>query len=202
MDNTVYKKIYAEPPINKKEILRYAGVGKDIGELDGLIGECISELEGQLFYKVCYRVFPISFDGDAIDLGFCRSESRSLKINLEGCEYILLFAATVGMNIDRAIVKYSAVSPAKAFVFQAIGAERIESLCDVFCRDIQVLSSERGFFTRPRFSAGYGDFALEYQKEIFAALDCYRQIGVSLNDSLLMSPTKSVTAIIGMRKKA
>ena len=36
------------------------------------------------------------------------------------------------------------------------------------------------------------------QKDIFAALDCPRKISLSLNESLLMSPSKSVTAIIGI----
>lgn len=53
-------------------------------------------------------------------------------------------------------------------------------------------------YTRPRFSPGYGDLPINMQKDIFAALDCPRKIGLSLNESLLMSPSKSVTAIIGV----
>ena len=42
---------------------------------------------------------------------------------------------------------------------------------------------------------------LEKQKDIFALLDCNRQIGISLNESLLMTPSKSVTAIFGISDK-
>ena len=56
-------------------------------------------------------------------------------------------------------------------------------------------------FFKPRFSPGYGDLSLEVQKEIFSLLDCPRKIGVSLGDSLLMTPSKSVTAIIGYGTK-
>jgi cobalamin-dependent methionine synthase I len=49
-----------------------------------------------------------------------------------------------------------------------------------------------------RFSAGYGDLPLELQRDIFGALDCQRKIGVTLNESLLMSPSKSVSAIVGI----
>ena len=80
-------------------------------------------------------------------------------------------------------------------MFQSIGAERIETLCDAFCKDI---SSELGVTLKPRFSAGYGDLPLEAQKDIFRVLDCSKKIGLTLNDSLLMSPTKSVTAIVGI----
>ena len=44
-------------------------------------------------------------------------------------------------------------------------------------------------FTRPRFSPGYGDLPLTVQKDFFRVLDCTRKIGLSLNDSLLMSPS-------------
>ena len=51
----------------------------------------------------------------------------------------------------------------------------------------------------PRFSPGYGDFPLDCQKDIFAALDC-GSIGLTLNDNLFMTPSKSVTAVIGVRE--
>ena len=50
-----------------------------------------------------------------------------------------------------------------------------------------------------RFSPGYGDLPLEFQREIFRALDVPRRIGVSLGSSCLMSPSKSVTAIVGIK---
>ena len=80
-------------------------------------------------------------------------------------------------------------------MLQAIGAERLESFCDIFCRDISCEYNEK---LRPRVSPGYGDIPLSMQKEIFSALDCSRKIGLSLNASLLMTPTKSVTAIVGI----
>lgn len=60
------------------------------------------------------------------------------------------------------------------------------------------MSKELDVRLKPRFSAGYGDLPLEVQKDIFRVLDCPRKIGLTLNDSLLMSPTKSVTAIVGI----
>ncbi|MBQ8338848.1 MAG: Vitamin B12 dependent methionine synthase activation subunit, partial [Clostridia bacterium] len=144
--------------------------------------ECIDEVKGKLVYNVCYREFDISSDGSSLDLGFTRTESQALKRNLSGCESILLFAATVGMEIDRLIARYSAVSCTKALLLQAIGAERIESLCDEFCRQISEEKAKLGLKVRPRFSVGYGDLPLEAQREIFAVLDCPRKIGLTLND--------------------
>ena len=83
---------------------------------------------------------------------------------------------------------------------QAIGSERVESRCVAFEGEIKdELREARGEISfRPRFSPGYGDLSLELQRDIFRLLDCQRQIGVTLGDSLLMSPSKSVTAIIGV----
>ena len=114
---------------------------------------------------------------------------------MRGCKRAVVFAATVGIGLDRLIAKYGRLSPSKALMLQAIGAERIEALCDAFCAE---LAAKLDCKLRPRFSPGYGDFPITAQKELFAVLDCTRQIGVTLNDSLLMSPTKSVTAIVGI----
>lgn len=200
MVNTVFVRAYRAPDFDKKEILRYAGVRGDAPDLDALLQECLDEVESKLVYHICYREFDVAHYASHLDLGFIKTESAGLKKNLFGCESIVLFAATVGMEIDRLIARYATVSPTRSLLLQAIGAERIESLCDAFCREIAQEKAKVGFKTRPRFSAGYGDFPLEAQQEIFAALDCPRKIGLTLNESLLMSPSKSVTAIIGIGK--
>jgi cobalamin-dependent methionine synthase I len=122
-------------------------------------------------------------------------KSELLKTRLNGCNRVLIFAATVGIGVDRLVRRYAAVAPSKALVFQAIGAERIESLCEEFCKR---MAMEYGEMTS-RFSAGYGDFPLTAQKEIFALLDCPKNIGLSLTEHLLMTPTKSVTAAVGIK---
>ncbi|MBQ5601557.1 MAG: Vitamin B12 dependent methionine synthase activation subunit, partial [Clostridia bacterium] len=71
----------------------------------------------------------------------------------------------------------------------------IEALCDAFCADIK---KEYNTGLEPRFSPGYGDLPLSAQKNIFAVLDPERRIGLTLNSSLLMSPSKSVTAFVGL----
>ena len=110
----------------------------------------------------------------------------------------MCFAATIGIAIDRLISKYNHISPVKALFMQAIGAERIEALCNLFNSEIRDEAVAKGGTTRPRFSPGYGDLPLEVQKEFVILLDCSRRLGVTLNESLLMSPSKSVTAVIGV----
>lgn len=195
MENIVCVKTYEEPAVNKKEILRYAGVGEETREVTKLLEKCLLEVREKLTYKVSFCEMRIKRDGEMLDFGFLKTNSKKLLKNLENCDRIIVFAATVGIEIDRLISKYSKISPSKALMIDAIGAERIESLCDAFNSDV---SKEREQYTKPRFSPGYGDFSIEHQKDIFRVLDCQKRIGLFLNDSMMMSPSKSVTAIIGI----
>ena len=193
-DGILHIMSFPEPPLDRREALRYAGARELPPEQASLFDECVAELLPLLSYKVCWRFFHIAANGDELDLGFVKVTSKSLSANLAGCGKLLLFAATVGIAPDRLVAKYGRISPVKALFCQAIGAERIEALCDAFCNEI---ASQEGTL-RPRFSPGYGDLPLELQSQIFSVLDCNRKIGLSLTSSLLMTPTKSVTALAGI----
>ena len=184
-------------PVDKREVLRYAGVrGTADEKTEELFNECFSLVDGKFKYALCYKRFFVVQNEDSYDLGFASVNSALVKKRLEGCSEIVLFAATVGIETDRLIWRYSSISPARAHMIQSIGAERIEALCDTF---EDILKAD-GVDICPRFSAGYGDLPIELQKDIFKALDCPKNIGLTLNESLLMSPTKSVTAIIGIKR--
>lgn len=200
MESRIFFKTYGEPAFDKAQILRYMGCRTANEEISKLIDSCVDECRGIDTYRVCAKEFSVyAVPNGELDLGFCRVRSASLSKHLEGCDKIVLFAATVGLGIDRSITKYSRLSPSRALCIQAIGAERIEALCDTFCNEMSGTYASQGYEVLPRFSPGYGDLALETQKNIFAALECEINIGVTLNQSLLMSPSKSVTAIIGLR---
>ena len=202
-DDLLHIRNYQQPPLDRREALRYAGAKELPPEQAPLFEECIAELLPLLSYKVCWRFFPVGgstastpsqANGDELDLGFAKVRSRSLAANLAGCNEMLLFAATVGIAPDRLVSKYGRISPVKALFCQAIGAERIEALCDAFCKEVAMNTGA----LRPRFSPGYGDLPLQLQTMIFSVLDCSRKIGLTLTDSLLMTPTKSVTALVGI----
>ena len=161
------------------------------------MNECIEEAKNVISYKVCYCILPINIKESAIDFNAFKVNSEKLALNLKNCENAIIFGATLGTEIDRLIIKYGKLSPTKALFFQAIGATQIEALCDEFCNEIK---NELNVNLKPRFSPGFGDLELTTQKDIFKLLDCSKKIGLTLNDSLLMSPTKSVTAFVGIIK--
>lgn len=198
--SVVYTENFEPVPFDKKEILRYCGGAENSEQLEELLDNCLSEIDGKISNRVCYCELKISETENGLDLGFCKTNSKLILRHLNGCDKLILFAATVGIETDRLISKYSRISPVKALMFQAIGAERIEALCDTFENKIKAQYAAEGRECVYRISAGYGDIPLEMQKDIFKILDCPKRIGLSLNESLLMSPTKSVTAVIGVKK--
>lgn len=195
MNPAILSKTYSNLPLCKKEILRYAGCKAADAQTDSLLAECIAETDGKISGKICYTVLPVTVNGNICDFEYFKLNSKNLAHNLEHCERVIVFASTIGVEIDRLIQKYGQISPAKALIFQAIGAERIETLCNTFCSEME---NEVGKVLKPRFSAGYGDLPLDAQKDIFSLLGPEKRIGLTLNSSLLMSPSKSVTAFAGI----
>lgn len=191
----IITKTYPAPEINEREALRYAGCSSESIEMQKLLRSCEEEVKPFLTYKVCYCVLDAKIQDGVCDFGHFSVQSEKLAKNLSGCSHVLLFAATVGTTLDRLIAKYARLSPSRAVMLQALGSERVESLCDIFCKDFE---QENGAVLKPRFSPGYSDLTLNVQKDIFSVLNCPKNIGVYLNDSLLMSPSKSVTAFAGI----
>ena len=207
MENVIFVKKYTGNDeafsINKKEVFRYAGYfGRDYSE-DDLIEEVLWEVtqncKNALSYRVCYRELDLEWDNGLPKLPF-ETNSKNLAKCLEGSCKVVIFAATIGLEIDRLIARYQRVSPTKALLLQAYGAERVEKLCDVFCIEYENNVAADGLFCTPRYSPGYGDLPLAVQKDVFNLLECEVKVGISLNSSLLMTPSKSVTAIFGLRR--
>ncbi|MBR4515171.1 MAG: hypothetical protein IKO61_09835 [Lachnospiraceae bacterium] len=202
---------YDEPPVEKAEALRYSGYPADravavaSGKLEdeavsAMVDKVFELMKGQLVLKVGYKIVPISFDEEGFPILPFEQRSEQLKGNLEGCSLAVLFAATVGSGIDRLIRRYERTEAKTALFLQGCGAERAESLTNAFNNDVKNAAELAGYKAHPRFSPGFGDLPLTVQTEFLALLDAGRRMGITLNESLLMSPSKSVTAIIGLEK--
>lgn len=188
---------------DRAETLRYLGYrGQEIDQqTQKLLDEVILEIERDSLPKSVYQEYPCQVKGNQIAVGHLTITSTNLAKNLKGCEYVVLLAATIGRAADFMIKKYSVANIAKAAVTQAAGAACIESYVDEVEAVIRQEAMKRGMYLRPRFSPGYGDFPLEYQKDIFEILECSKRIGVTLTEGNLMMPSKSVTALIGLTTK-
>ncbi len=178
-----------------KDIMLYSGCRNCADEkLTALCDECLEELKETLTLRAVYSEVSVTFEGNTADFGFCKAESKSLKTFLGGSGKAYIFAATIGIGTDRLISRYSTLSPSKAVITDGCATAAIECFCDYLCSEIF------GVPCQERFSPGYGDLPLEMQPHILSYLDAHLSIGLSMTDSMLLTPTKSVTAIVKSRK--
>lgn len=118
--------------INKKEVERYLGYGKNIPDerTTELIEECIRQIEKIAQPRSIYRIFDLKLKEDQIEAAGMKMQSRNLARNLKGCEKIVFFAATLGNEPDILMNRYSRLQISKAAVLQAVGAAAIEDYCN------------------------------------------------------------------------
>ena len=201
--------------VNRKEVERYLGF-KGVTEIDEniskTIDECIEEMNAEINPKFTYKTFPIHWKFSykfipeenrkekhtSCEFEGIQVESGNLLKNLDGCSEIVMLAVTLGSVPDMLVRKAEVRDMMKAYTFQAVGAAMAEAWCNEINDRIIKEAGERGLHARPRFSPGYGDFPLEVQKDFERILEMPKTIGVTLSDSLLMTPTKSITAVIGL----
>lgn len=187
--------------LRTKEAIRYLGYGKhavDERTLE-LIADSFRELESGARAKFVYRIFDCIRDGeDEITIGKMKVSSRSLAKNLSGCRKVILFGATLGIEIDMRMKRYALADMARAVVMQACAAAYLEEYCDTWQEDFSRKFAEKDRYVRPRFSPGYGDFDIHHQKEILQMLDAPKTIGLSMTEGYMLVPSKSVTAVIGI----
>ena len=180
--------------VSRREALRYLGIRANVTpELDAMLDRAHSLLRDVAVLKACCTRLPLTVTGDTLDFGAFRLESRALKKNLDGCRETFLFAATLGIGADRQILRLEKAEPAFAPVFDAYCSAAVEGWCNFINAQ---LAEEHTL--RPRFSPGYGDVPLSVQRDVLLALDAQRRLGITLSDTFFMTPTKSVTAFVGI----
>lgn len=144
------------------------------------------------------RRVPITFlEQEYLDLGFGPFHSQSLTRNLTGCSEAFLLAVTLGIEVDRLLLQLSHLSPGEHFICDGLASAFAEAACDY------AESNLKGSLScNPRFSPGYGDLPLEIQPDFLQFLDAGRLLGIHLGKTLLMTPMKSITAMIGIKHES
>lgn len=198
-----------------REVLHYLGysqaeiLNKELSEFDpdiiNKIKSSISEMQNIIKPQSVYGMFDLKittseneYELPKIQFADVCITSKDLARNLARCSKIIIFASTIGPQVDSLIKKSSLIDSANGAIMQACGAMFIESYVDNLNKLIQTDSMQNGLKTHPRFSPGYGDVDLSVQKEFFRILPCTQRLGLTLMDSMIMAPEKSVTAFIGL----
>ena len=177
--------------LNRSEALRYMGA-KALNP-DKMTSDIMDEVESELL-KVCRPVYTFTeIPKDSPALG-----GNDIKEVVAESEKVLLIAATLGIYVEKLLRKTQITDMAKAVVVDEMASVAIEQFMDKI--EDELKERYKGLYFTNRFSPGYGDYPLEKQREVVKILNTEKKLGLSLSDSLLLNPTKSVTAVIGLNK--
>jgi 5-methyltetrahydrofolate--homocysteine methyltransferase len=174
--------------IDKKEALYYLGYRgnpADKNTAEGLIlceKMILEAISPGYVLKIIEKDDPLFQSNDIADL-------------LKDSEKAALFCATLGAGADKVIEKSRLISPELQLISDALCNAAIEQVCD---KVEETLAAKYGKLTM-RFSPGYGDWDIEIQKDIIKRLEATKYIGVTCLDSFIMRPSKSVTAVVGLK---
>ncbi len=186
------------------DALRYMGmpIAKADEELKEKIRETFHFLVGISLNKYVYKRLSVTipngsekgvfFDNAAV---FVPSKDLAhLLMHVNSC-YII--AATLGAEVDRQISLMQRVDMMKAVMLDACASVLIDRVCDDI--EMEIASQlDEGLYLTMRYSPGYGDVSLELSASLLKWLQASKTIGLSLTQSNMLIPTKSVTALIGI----
>lgn len=177
-------------PLDHREAVRYLGDSrvKMTDEMEALLTECEEEVLGAADPKFLYKVKELPCPELMV--------GKDIAEHLAGCSKVVLLSATLGAGIDRMLRIAQVKDMSRAVVLDALSSVAIEQVCRRF--DEFIAEEYPDLFQTFRFSPGYGDYPIDLQKWFLAELDAPKKIGLTTNDSYLLIPTKSVTAVMGL----
>ncbi len=188
--------------IDRREVLRYLGYRK--GQPLGGVLPLLEEAE-QLFQQLSQPRFVTgTFDLQKTPAGISLVGTTlvlpgvDIAAHLSQCQRGILLAATLGLEIERKITQLQHTQLALSLVLDACATAGIEALCDQVESQLREERAQAGENITSRFSPGYGDLPIELQPAFLEALGAPRRIGLQSSASYLLSPRKSVTAVMGI----
>lgn len=186
------------------ETCRYLGLKKaPAAPEEALIRRALARLSECAAPRSLTARFPLESSGpEGLSLAGVRIPGSSLPRHLAGCTEILLFAATLGEGPDLLMRRASLTDMPLAAALQAASAAYLEEVCNDEEDALRREYAADGLFLRPRYSPGYGDLPLTFQKDLFRLLRPEKHLGLTLTETCQMIPTKSVTALIGVSAAA
>jgi 5-methyltetrahydrofolate--homocysteine methyltransferase len=192
--------LHTPSQIDTTEILRYLGYrGQDAdAKTLALIEVCATQVLAAAVPHYTARELPLTFTDSCASLGsgVLLLPGGHLRGHLQGCGSAVIFAVTLSLGVDRLIARAQLSDMAAALVLDSAATALVESLADAVEQEIHA-GSPAAFFTA-RYSPGYGDLPLATQSELLRVLDAPRQIGLTTSESQILTPLKSVTAIVGV----
>lgn len=188
--------------LDMDEVLRYMGCPPDRTDpaTRTLAETCAGELLQVIRPRWTQRVFELSEEerGVRLDCGLLLP-GDDLKRHLNACGRVVLFCATLGVEADSLIRRWQSVDMARALALDCCATAAVESLCDQV--ELELQSRFPGCHFPFRYSPGYGDLPLSVQNDLLDCLDAPRRVGLCATASHILTPRKSVTALLGVSER-
>jgi hypothetical protein len=169
-----------------------------------LIDELLIESQKICSIKAQYSVFnDVSFDKNS---GSVNIEGISFEIKkivfgqIKKSDSAALFLCTAGDEIGiRSRKAMQDRDFLKGYIYDVIGSEVVESAADLMQDKLEQAAASEGLKITNRYSPGYCGWDVAEQRKLFT-LAPGDFCGISLTESALMYPVKSVSGIIGIGK--
>lgn len=176
--------------LDRAEVLRYMGY---VGETDAHIIETAQKAIDRITAVAVPRWRWVECSISALPLS-----GQDIFRHLEGCDRMVMLCATLGISADREILRAERTSMLTALALDAAAGDAIEKICDYAEDEMRMHYGEQGFYLTGRYSPGYGDLPLTLQPEILRHCDAPRRIGLTVTPTNILTPRKSVTALLGV----
>ena len=182
------------------EVLRYLGTaGKDPGALLPLAEACARELLAIARPRWEWRAFGCHIGPEGVQLeGGLLLPGQDLARHLTGCREAVLMAATLSAGVDGLLRQSQLRDLGRSLVLEACATAAIEEVCDR--GEAMIRGQYPGRVLTSRYSPGYGDLPVTVQGAFLALLDAPRRLGLCATGSSILTPRKSVTAVVGVRE--
>ena len=187
-------------PTMVDDALRFMGVPKEArsGEMAERAYRTFELLEGFIRPRRIWGRFSVLADDRGIRLDEAvRIESGSLARLMAHSRECWVMAVTLGPEVDRRILLAQKQDMLDGMALDACASVRADVLCDEVEGEI-FRELREGEHPTMRFSPGYGDAPLTASADLIALLDATRRIGLAMTRSYMMTPIKSITALIGI----
>ena len=201
---TICRPTLSYDELSRDEVLRYAGMRSN-----GKASFPVELVDAAMENVIIYASPVVSFEKYDYDCSTqnikangenIRIESRMAGRHLEGSDEIICLALTLGREIDEMITKsFDDGKYAEGLLMDAAATDAVEVAATKVEQPIEQMAKAKGYKLRWRYSPGYGDWPIDAQRDMMR-LTRAESIGISLSESLMLEPSKSITAVIGLAK--
>ncbi|MBR0324876.1 MAG: methionine synthase, partial [Selenomonadales bacterium] len=188
------------PTLDVHTIRRYAGLKssdfppermREAAQTVRLLAEGVGSIRYYPYDSTTHTIIAESGDLSLTSDAICR--------HLAEAEEVAVMAVTVGSAVEEAIDSaFSAGEYSRALLLDAAATTATEACADYLNRTVTAEAKRRGLYTAFRFSPGYGDWDITVQSDI-VRLSEGDSIGITVTESSMLIPRKSVTAVIPLR---